>query len=488
MGEGRELGETHKMGLDETREMAADETHKTKADETYKREAESVAGDPLEERIARLTPEELKKALRVFREKINSEYAAYLNSCVHCGLCAESCHYYLADGEIESIPAHKLNLVTGVFKKYFTSAGKTIPRWVGAKEFDQETLREWVDSLFGRCSLCGRCSLNCSIGLNIPYLIRAARSAMVSLDLVPPGLQSTVNTAIQKGNNMGIPKGEWIETVQWLEGDLRSEVGDSKAKLPLDQKGAKLLYTVNPREPMFFPLSMAAAGKLFYAAGESWTFSSENYDVTNYGFFSGDDEAAATISDRLVKSMEELSCKTLVLAECGHGFNSNRWEAPEWLGKKYGFEVKSILEIVADYVSKGRIKLDPSRNPDVVTLHDPCNLVRLGGIVEEQRYILKRSAVNFVEMTPNREKNFCCGGGGGQLAMTNFAERRLKAGKVKADQIRTTGAKVVVAPCHNCIDQLMELNKHYKLGVEIKTVCEVVANALVMSGSGERAS
>ena len=444
---------------------------------------EQPAQDPLEERITRLAPEDLRKALGVFREKITSEYAAYLNSCVHCGLCAESCHYYVAEGNIESIPAHKLNLVTSVFKRYFTFAGRAIPWLVGAKELDQDTMRQWVDSLFGRCSLCGRCSTNCSIGLNILYLIRAARSAMVSIDLVPPGLQSTVNTAIQKGNNMGIPKEEWIETVQWLEGELRNETGDSKTTLPLDQKGARLLYTVNPREPMFFPLSIAAVGKIFYAAGESWTFSSENYDVTNYGLYNGDDEAAAIISDRLVQAMEELGCETLVLAECGHGFNSNRWEAPEWLKKKYGFEVKSVLEIVADYIRKGRIKLNPSLNPSLITLHDPCNLVRLGGIVEEQRYILKHAAADFVEMTPNREKNFCCGGGGGQLAMTNFAERRIKAGRVKAEQIQKTGAKLVVAPCHNCIDQLMELNKHYKLGIDIKTVCEVVANALVMEGT-----
>ncbi len=83
-------------------------------------------------------------------------------------------------------------------------------------------------------------------------------------------------------------------------------------------------------------------------------------------------------------------------------------------------------------------------------------------------------------MTPNREKNYCCGGGGGQLAMTRFAKRRIEVGKLKADQIRKTGAEIVVAPCHNCIDQLLELNKHYKLGVEIKTVCEVVADALVI--------
>lgn len=427
-----------------------------------------------------LTREDLQKALGVFREKISSEYAAYLNSCVHCGLCAESCHYYVAEPEVESIPAHKLNLVTSVFKRYFTSAGRLAPGLVGARDLDQEMLRKWIDSLFGRCSLCGRCSINCSVGLNIPYLVRAARSAMASVNLVPPNLDSTVATAVKTGNNMGIPKEEWIETVRWLEGELRSEVGDEQARIPIDEKGARLLYTVNPREPMFFPMSILAAAKIFYAAGESWTFSSENYDVTNYGLFSGDDDAAGIISDRLVQAMEALGSGTLVLAECGHGFNSNRWEGPEWLRKKYGFEVRSILEIVADYIHEGRIRVDPSLNPDPVTLHDPCNLVRLGGIIEEQRYILKHATAHFVEMTPNREKNFCCGGGGGQLSMTSFADRRIKAGGVKAEQIRKTGAKIVAAPCHNCIDQLTELNKHYELRVEVKTVCELVANALVI--------
>lgn len=442
---------------------------------------EAITKDPLEEKIKRLKPEDLKKALQVFQKKIHYEYAAYLNSCVHCGLCADSCHYYLTHKDIQSLPAYKLGLAAGIFKKYFSFTGKNIPGWVGAKEFNHNMVKEWVDSLFGRCTLCGRCSLNCSMGLNITYLIRTARSALAAIDLVPPGLQSTVNTALEKGNNMGIPKADWIDTVEWLEEELQNEVDDQEARLPMDKKGARLFYTVNPREPMFFPLSILAVGKIFYAAGESWTFSSDNYDVTNYGLYSGDDEAAGIMSDRLVQSMKKLRCRTLVLAECGHGFNSNRWEAPEWLSKKYDFDAKSILEIVAYYVREGRIKLDPSINPNPVTLHDPCNLVRLGGIVEEQRYILKHAAANLIEMTPNREKNFCCGGGGGQLAMTRFSQRRIKAGQIKADQIRKTGAKVVATPCHNCIDQLMELNKHYKLGVEIKTVCEIVANALIIN-------
>ena len=446
------------------------------------KDQESVQ-DPVQEKIKNLKPEDLQRAIELFENKIHHEYAAYLQSCVRCGLCSDSCHYYLTDRDVRSVPAYKLNLVAKVFKKYFSLTGKTLPGMIGAEALTAAVVEEWVDSLFGRCTLCARCTLNCTMGINIPYLIRTARGVLASLGLVPPGLQSTVDMAIQKGNNMGIAKEDWIETVEWLEEELQAEVDDPKARLPMDQKGANIFYTVNPREPMFFPLSILAAGKIFYAAGESWTFSSENYDVTNYGLYSGDDEAAGIMSERLLKSLKDLDCQTLVLAECGHGFNSNRWEAPEWLSKEYGLEVKSILEVVADYIREGRVTLDPSKNREVITLHDPCNLVRLGGIVEEQRYILRHAAAIFVEMVPNRAKNFCCGGGGGQLAMTRFASRRIKTGKLKVDQIKKTGAKIVATPCHNCIDQLMELNKHYKMGVEIKTVCEIAANALVIPTS-----
>jgi Fe-S oxidoreductase len=433
-----------------------------------------------EEKIHNLTVEDREKILEEFKKSIHFDDGAYLNTCAHCGLCADSCHYFIALNDTQSIPAYKLALVTKIYKKSFGLIGKKLPSLVGAADLSNELIEEWVDSLFGRCSLCGRCTINCTMGINIPYLIRAARGALASVGLVPPGLQSTVNTAIEKGNNMGISKEDWLETVDWLEEELQQDVDDSDAQLPVDKKGARLLYTINPREAMFFPLSISAAGKVFYAAGESWTFSSENFDVTNYGLYSGDNEAAGIMSERLILALENLECEELVLAECGHGFNSNRWEAPEWLQRHYGFKVESILQVIFEYIREGRIKLDPSRNPKVVTLHDPCNLVRLGGIIEEQRDILRHAVDRFVEMTPNRENNFCCGGGGGQLAMTRFSKRRLEVGRIKADQIKATGARVVATPCHNCIDQLMELNKHYKLGIEIKTITEIVADAIVL--------
>jgi Fe-S oxidoreductase len=438
------------------------------------------AKDAFDEKLDGLGPEDLQKILRIFKERLNSEYAAFLNSCVRCGLCADACHYYLTNQDLKSIPAYKLNLIAKVYKKYLTGTGKRLAGWVGAEPLSQSLVKEWIDSLFGRCSLCGRCTINCTMGINITYIIRIARGALAEAGLVPPGLQSTVDTALKSGNNMGISKEDWLETIEWLEEELQQEVNDPEATLPVDSPRRKFLYTINPREAMFFPLSISAVGKIFYAAQESWTFSSDNFDVTNYGLYSGDDEAAGIMSNRLVDALKKLECQTLVLAECGHGFNSNRWEAPEWLSLRYGFDVKSIIQVMADYIREGRIRVDPSLNKKTVTLHDPCNLVRLGGIIEEQRFVLRHAVTKFVEMVPNREKNYCCGGGGGQLAMTRFAERRIEAGRIKAEQIRRTKAEVVVTPCHNCIDQLMELNKHYKLGVEIKTLSEIVADAIIL--------
>jgi len=421
-----------------------------------------------------------KKALDLFRRRLDGRLLTHLNSCVHCGLCGESCHYFLRTGDERYIPGNKVDQITRIYRRYHTVLGRLFPKWVGAKDFDDETIQEMVDVIFGGCTMCGRCSIHCSIGVDIPFLVRTARSMLVELGLVPSGLQSTIDAAIQTGNNMAIPREEFVDTLQWLEEDLQMEVGDERASIPLDQKRKHVLYTLNPREPKFFPLSISAVAKIFYAANEDWTISTHTYDVTNYAYYSGDDNGAGELAQRLYDETIKLEADILVLAECGHGFRSMRWGGPRWIQKSYPFEVKSVIEVIAEDIRLEKIALDSTKNKDPVTLHDPCNLVRAGGVIEEQRFVLMNAVTNLIEMIPNRENNYCCGGGGGQLSMGKYRDRRVESGKIKAEQIRKTGAKIVATPCHNCIDQLMELNKEYELGVEIKTVAEIVADALVL--------
>ena len=426
------------------------------------------------------------KAIKILGATADSKLLTHLNSCVHCGLCSTSCMYYLSTKNQKFIPAYKVELVSSLYKRYHTTVGKIAPKLVNARELDEKMCDEMVDVLFGACTMCGRCVKHCSIGVDIAYVVRTGRNMLSAMDLVPDSLNATVKAAIETGNNMGIPTEEFVDTIKWMEDEFKDELNDDSAEIPLDKKGRDFLYTLNPREPKFFPLSITAMAKVFYAAKESWTLSSRMYDITNYAFFSGNAEEAKMIAERLYNEVHELNCKSLVLGECGHGSRAMRWEAPNYMKKSFDFPMENVVELIGRYIRDGRIKLDKNLNTQKVTLHDPCNLTRNGGMFNELRFVMKNAVSDFVEMNPFGNENFCCGGGGGQLAMSEYNERRLKAGEIKAEQIRKSGAKVVVTPCHNCVDQLTQLNFTYKLGIQIKTIAEIVADAIVLENSEQK--
>ncbi len=428
-----------------------------------------------DERDGRQIAERARQALD---RSIRGLAAYHLNACVACGLCAETCHIYQAEPEPANHPGVKAGRVIRHYRRYHTFLGKYAPWLVGAQDLTAESLDELVDTVYGRCTACGRCGLHCSIGLDIAAIIRAGRNVCAAVGSVPEGLQRTVDNQLETGNQMAITEEELLSTAEWLAGDLQLEMGDDGVEIPVDRKGARVLYLINPREVKFFPLSLMAAAGVFHAADESWTIPGKFYDVTNYGFYSGDDESAGELTRRVIERAEALGVEEIILSECGHGFRSFRWEGPNWMGREYPVAVRSILELLEEYIESGRIKVDPAKNAERVTLHDPCNLVRWGGISEPQRRVLRKVVTDFVEMTPNRKDNYCCGGGGGMLSMSEYGERRVASGAAKADQIRATGAKIVATPCHNCADQLIELSKKRQLGVEIQAVVELVYNAL----------
>lgn len=420
------------------------------------------------------------KALSILKNTDDSKLVTHLNSCVHCGLCGTSCLFYKSFNEPKYIPGKKVDLVASIYRRYCTAMGKIAPKLTHARDLDDAMIEEMVDLLYGACTMCGRCVKHCSIGVDIPFIVRTGRRMLATMGMVPQSLQATVDAAVNTGNNMGIPEEEFVDTIQWMEEELQDELEDENAQIPLNQEGRDILYTLNPREPKFFPLSISAMAKVFYAAGESWTLSSKMYDVTNYGYFSGNDDEAKHISQNMYDEVQKLGCKTLVLGECGHGSRALRWESPNYIKQKPDFEMITLVELIEKYIKTGRISLDKTLNTKSYTIHDPCNITRNGGLYQTLRFVVKSAVPELIEMDPYGNENFCCGGGGGMLAMSEYNERRLKIGEIKAEQIRKTGAQVVITPCHNCVDQLVQLNHHYNLGVEIKSVAEVVADAIVL--------
>jgi len=423
--------------------------------------------------------EQIAHALRVLGERLTRQLEASMHACTHCGLCSDACHYYVSMREPELVPAYKADRLRNVWKRNYDWLGRLWPWYVGAREMDGEVLRQLWDTAWGACTLCGRCVVNCPMGVDTRLIIGTARAMLSAIGLVPEGLQKTVDLHLQTKNNMGVGGADFSDTIQWLDEQLCDELEVEGPVIPLDKQGARVLYLVNPREVKFYPLTLMAAAKILFVAGESWTMSTGYWDVTNYAFYTGDTAAARQIGLWAVEAADGLGVQEVWMSECGHGYNALRWEAENWLGRPFPFRVRGFVEPMAEYLRAGRIRLDPSRNPLPVTYHDPCNQGRKGGILEEPRTILSRAVSDFREMQPNRQNGYCCGGGGGMLSMAEFSQRRIAAAKVKAEQIQATGAKIVATSCHNCLDQLAEVSRKYALGVPVKNLCELVADAIL---------
>jgi CheY-like chemotaxis protein len=255
---------------------------------------------------------------------------------------------------------------------------------------------------------------------------------------------------------------------------------DPNAIIPIDKKDADIVYSINPREVKYDPRTIADAAKIFYIAGENWTMPSEGWDMTNFGLFSGDDDLGGAVARRLYEKVEELNGKKLVISECGHGYRSTRCEGQNWAQWDIPFVMESSVDTMLRYIKEGRIKVDKSINSTPVTFHDSCNNARSCGLYEEPRELLNLVCSDFREMYPNRAENYCCTGGGGAMSMSEYTPRRLKSAKIKADQLKATGAKIVVTSCHNCVDGLTDLIRHYKLDMKVTQLVNLVAEALVI--------
>jgi Fe-S oxidoreductase len=420
----------------------------------------------------------VQDALDIVESKLNLAMTTYLEACTHCGLCADACHLFRADPVAKHIPCFKADKVRKVYQRHFTPTGKMFPWLFGLSKLSEEELDEWVEPVF-QCTMCRRCTIECPVGIDNASLIGAARTILTRAGKAPPTLVEHGRLSCDVGSPLAITSEKFLERIEWIEEEMQEELDDDDFTVPIDVAGAELLFIPASLELMKYPRTVQSCMKILHRANASWTMSSVRYDVTNFGMFLGDSEMAKTIALRDIEEAKKLGVTTLVTSECGHAYRALRWEAPDWFQEPLPFAVKNIVELADEWVAADRLKLDPAVNDRPVTYHDPCNITRNGGVIEEPRRLLHAGTREFREMTPNRERNWCCGGGGGFHSMPEYEDVRLQSGLMKSEQIKQSGARVVATTCANCQIQLNDLSEHYELGVECVSVTDLIADALV---------
>ncbi len=423
------------------------------------------------------TNDNVTKAMEVMEAGLTRQMQTWLAVCAHCGLCNDSCHYFLSEKNPKFVPTYKTDRMRLVWRRKHEWFGKWIPGFVGAVDLTEERLDEMSEIAFRDCTLCGRCVVNCPFGVDTRQIVRTMRAMATATGKQPEILDQLADAAISREENLDFFKEFYLDQIKDIESELREETGNADAVIPIDQK-ARVLYV-----PLSGKHTILPAAAIFNEAGESWTLSM--FEAANYAVFLHDIPRAKRIAERVINEAKRLGVEEVIITECGHAYSSYRWMVPNWFDETMPFKVRSIIEVMDEYIQDGRIKVAMIDDLGPITIHDPCNLGRNGGIYEEPRRILRQIAPNFIEMTPNRQNSICCGGGSGLVANLDYEEERLAAGKPKADQIRKTGACMVVASCDNCRHQIGELSEHYELGVGVTGMAELVMKAMLKAKEKE---
>jgi Fe-S oxidoreductase len=252
----------------------------------------------------------------------------------------------------------------------------------------------------------------------------------------------------------------------------------------VDVVGAEYMCLLSSMEIMNFPEYLGAITRIFKQADISWTISSEAFEATNSGIQIGVSEIAAELVNRIVTAAEKLKVKTVISPECGHAYMAIRWEGPNLIGRPFGFQVKHILEVLDELRTQGRLRT-AGMEKQRLTYHDPCQISRRGGVVQQPRNLLNLVAENFVEMPETATLNWCCGAGGGVSANERADELRLKAFNRKKAQLDAIGAEGIVSACSNCRIHLEDGLEENHMDIPVLSLTETIAEHLVDMKSQE---
>lgn len=407
----------------------------------------------------------------------------FIRMTAKCSRCTTTCQVYQATGDLKDIPCYRSELLLSVYRRHFTLGGALRGKFVGTGHLTDEKIQEMADSFYN-CTACRRCSTECPSGIDHGLITHLGRYILSEIGIAPRALVVSTREQLEgeSGNTSAVPVPALIDTLEFLEEDMLEEK-EVDIKFPVDVENSEFVFFPAVSDFLMEAETLMGIAAVFKATGDSWTTGTGYFDGINYGLFYSD-----RILERVVKKVDaetkRLKGKKVLIGECGHASRSAKYFLPTYCGGKDAFPVINIIEYTHKVWKEGRLKLDPNIVTEKVAYHDPCNIARQKWIVNRPREILKSFCKNYVEMTPTGEDNICCGGGGGTVSIDEIRPYRTTVGgKLKADQIRKSGCKILISPCANCKKQLKELVEDQKIDCEVMGLHDLIYKAIIFPDS-----
>lgn len=407
-------------------------------------------------------------AMRSFVREFGVTAAVHMESCVHCGMCAEACHFHVTTGDPKYTPAYKLQPFRRAYLREASPFAPVVRALGLVKPLGVRELEQWQALIYDSCTMCGRCTLVCPMGIDIAELVKEARHGMFKAGLIPERL-ALMDRAARQWGSPATPAEDLP--------DILAEVAEQHGvPIPCDLDRADMLVTAAPAELGDHTKALADAARILNRLGIRWTMHQGGFDASNIGFNNGDLQLQERLTRSLIDTAIRIGAKTILLPECGHAYGAARWEAAKWYDGPLPVRIIHMTEFLDEEIAGGRLKV--KRIDDTATFHDPCQIVRRGGLEAAARRVLAALGLRLTELKDHGVAGFCCGGGGGVVSNVRAAPLRAKVFEMKKAQVDATGTKRFVTSCGQCRITLEQGAKATHWDKTPESLLELVADNL----------
>ncbi len=374
------------------------------------------------------------------------------DACTRCGRCQDNCPAYLTEK-----PLSPKKIVNDVKAAMDDRIPKLLVAEDPASVESKALIGEYVleDEIWS-CTNCAACMENCPVQIeHVPKINDMRRYQVLMEGKMAPELQTSFSNMENNSNPYGFAfaaRGDWVTEdlgVKTLAEDPDIDflyyVGCAASYDKRNQKVAIALCKI-----------LKAAG---YKVG---ILGAEEACCGDSAMRAGNEYLFHSLATQNLETFKNYGVKKIITT-CPHGYNMLKKEYPKFA--KVGvdssgnpleanYEVYHHTEIIMDLIKLGKIRLSKPLN-ETITYHDSCFLGRYNEIYDQPRNIIKAiPGTNFVEMSRNHERSFCCGAGGARMWIEEHLGTRINQFRTKDAQ--ATGATKIGTACPFCLTMLSD--------------------------------